>query len=226
MKTQRKKLVQTYLLVMVALIISCSSVFADDLNPPSYRGAPLSVYVHWHERTDPSDPYYTGEPGMSEHPDWDWVDDEDPSTTLFSDFFPSFDIFENPTGIGSQYQFTVPNIIDELPLKLLRIQLTWVGTTAPPLGINAIGSEGTATVPGTVTHASVPNVYTQPDGGYQYFDIEFRPNPDFELIHVDLPENAELVQVVIDSISTVPEPTTIAMLALGGFVAFRKRRIQ
>lgn len=194
------------ILILAGVFGTWNAVQADDLNSPRYRGDDLSVFVHW-----------AGQTGLPQEPEWNWVDDNDPSTYLFPEMAPSFSSVDDPLGTGTQYQFLVPNIVDELPLKLLRVQLTWEGTTAPPILIDPIGAEGSAGVNGVVTFASTPNVYTQPDGGYQYFDIEFRPNPDYEWINVTLPENAELVQVVIDSISTVPEPATLVLLALGTF---------
>lgn len=212
MKIRKNNLLKSCLLVAIALLISWNFVLADDLNPPSYRGLPLSVHAHW-----------SGDTGLPMQPDWHWIDDTDPATYLFPGLSPSFIVIGDPAGSGSIYQFTVPNIVDELPLKLLRIQLTWVGTTKPPIDISAHGLEGNGDVTGVVAFASSPNIYTQPDGGYQYFDIEFRPNPDYEVIDIYLPEKAELVQVVIDSISTVPEPATLSILALGGVVMMYRR---
>lgn len=193
---------------IMLLIVLSAPVSADDLNPPDYRGLPLSVFVHW-----------AGTGGSLHEPIWNWVDDNDPSTYIEPGFVPSLTIVPDPYG----YSLEIPNIVDELPLKKLRIQLTWQGTTQPPISISAEGFDGGVIVPGIVTGITNPLVFTQPDGGYQYFDIEFRPNPDFEILHVNLPQNAKLVQVVVDSISTVPEPATVGLLALGSVVTMRRR---
>jgi hypothetical protein len=123
---------------------------------------------------------------------------------------------------NARYVFDVPNFVDEMPIKYLRIQLTWEGTTAPPLGVDSTGFEGSTPVSGLVTFASTPLVFTQPDGGYQYFDLEYIPNPDYETITVQVADGAQLVQVVIDSVS-VPEPATIGLLAFGTLAMLRKR---
>lgn len=196
-------------LSVVMVLMAGNLALADNLNPPWYHGGPLSVFVHW-----------SGDTGLPIEPDWSSVDDDDPSTMLMPNMFPMYE--RGTSTAGGQYMFQIPNFIDEMPIKLLRIQLTWVGTTAPPHTISAIGIDGPNVAPGIVTFASVPLVFTQPDGGYQYFDLEFRPNPDFEFINVQLAPGAELVQVVIDSIS-LPEPATVGLLALGGLTMLRRR---
>ena len=181
----------------------------DDLNPPTWRGGPLSVYAHW--SADAS--------GLLSLDQFSSVDDNDPSTYLHP-LLPSTPVVPTTSNI---YQFQLPNFVDELPIKYMRVQLTWIGTTQPPIYLISVGQDGINSIPGVITFTSSPLVFTQPDGGYQYYDIEFRPNPDFERVHVQLPPDGLLVQVVIDTISTVPEPATIGLLALGGLM-LRKRR--
>lgn len=121
------------------------------------------------------------------------------------------------------YNFRIPNFIDELPLKLLRLHLTWIGTTQPPLSVSGIGYDGGVPYPHTGLSASNPLVFTQPDGGYQYFDLKFEPNPDFESLFVHLAPDALLVQAVVDSIS-IPEPASLALLGAGVLTLLARRR--
>jgi len=208
MKTQKRNLIQSYFILIILLV--SSFVLADDLNPPSYRGGPLSVHTHW--LADASGQLYLDQ--------FFSVDDADPTATYLYPLQPT--VFMNPTtGI---YDFRIPNFVDELPLKLLRLQLTWIGTTMPPLGVSALGNDNYQWLPGVVTFISSPLVFTQPDGGYQYFDIEFKPNPDWETINIQLSPDAQLVQVVIDSISTIPEPATMGLLAFGSIAVMRYRK--
>lgn len=191
-------------IIVVALALALSLIWnnaaADDLNPPPYRGDPLSVHVHW--GIDPA--------GVFTLLQFSWVDDNDPSTYLFQmqPFYVS-----NPS--NGYYDFRIPNFVDQEPIKYLRLQLTWHGTTQPPLSITSSAWEAGNGLTGVVTFASNPVVFTQPIGGYQYFDIQYQPNPDFENLQIHLPIGATLTQVVVDSVSTVPEPTTLALLALG-----------
>lgn len=212
MNTQRKNPIRLawFLSVLVVFAFSMDLAFADDINPPAYRGDPLSVYAHW----------MADAAGLLSLDQFLWVDDNDPATYLMQ--FPPTVMMDPATG---SYDFRIPNFVDELPIKYLRLQLTWVGTTQPPLSIHAIGYDSGQTFPGTLTFLSNPLVFTQPDGGYQYFDIEFKPNPDFERLVIHLAPDALLVQVVVDSISTIPEPATLGMLALGGLILSVRKRL-
>lgn len=197
-----------WILHLTIFVLSVSLVTADDINPPAYRGEPLSVYAHWKAEAS----------GLLILDQFQWVDDNDPSTTL-TPFQP---IVNFDPGTGG-YDFRIPNFIDELPIKYLRLQLTWVGTTQPPIAVSGVGYDGGQVYPGAVS-ASTPLVFTQPDGGYQYFDFQFKPNPDFETLQVHLAPDALLVQVVVDSISTVPEPATLGLFGLGGLTLLGSRR--
>lgn len=182
----------------------------DDLNPPFYRSQPLSVFAHW-------TPDATGALLLDQ---FNSVDDSDPSTYLHP-IPPSSPVLPDSANV---YQFQLPNFVDEMPIKFLRVQLTWTGTTQPPINIFSDALEPGQLVPGITTFASNPLVFTQPDGGYQYFDIEFHPNPDFERVHVHLPPDGQLTQVVIDTVSTVPEPAMAGVMVVGCLAMWGKRK--
>ncbi len=137
-------------------------------------------------------------------------DDLNPSTFLDSLLPPDYVI---PTP-DKFYEFALPNFVDEMPIKYMRLQLTWTGNPAPPLDIPISGVDGIDPVPGDIVFTS-PITTTATGAFYQYYDIEFKPNPDSERWLVYLPDNAFLVQAVADTVSTVPEPATLTLLALG-----------
>lgn len=210
MKTQMKQFARI-LIVAAMAAVTLNTTFADDLNPPPYRGGPLSVYAHWN--------LIPGTTILDLNNNWSFVDDTDPTTFLYPNIVPNPQVIPN----GGAYDFEIPNWVDTLPIKYLRLQLTWENNLLPPLGIFSQGLDGVDPVFGQIVFTSPLQVDAAGVKVYQYYDLIYKPNPDFERIHIDMPTNALLTQVVVDSISTVPEPATLALLGLGGLL-LRKRK--
>jgi hypothetical protein len=212
MNTQKNHISLTWLAIAVVLVFSVNYARADDLNPPTYRGDPLSVYGHWNLIPGSTILNLTGS---------SWVDDSDPTTTLHP--LP----FSNPVQpvAPGQYQFQLPNWIDTLPIKYMRVQLTWEGDLNPPISLASQAQDGVNTVWGSINYISPLQTDAAGIKAYQYFDLIFQPNPDFERINVVLNPNSVLSQVVVDTVSTVPEPATLLLLSIGGVLGlFKKRR--
>lgn len=197
------------LVIAAVLMIPWNFARADDMNPPPYRNNPLSVYAHWNLLSGST---------LLNLTNWNSVDDSDPTTSLYPNFTPSPQV--QPS--GGVYDFQLPNWVDNMPVKYMRLQLTWAGTNQSPLNIFSQGLDGVNPVVANITFTSTPQ--TVSSGTYQYFDLEFKPNPDFERIHVTLPGNNMLVQTVVDTVSTVPEPATMCLLGLGALTMIRRRR--
>ena len=215
MKTQIQN--HARILIVVAIVaLTLNVTLADDLNAPTYRGDPLSVHAHW--KID-----LTGTNNLVLDT-FSFVDDTDPSTTL-DPLLPSNPVnpTSDPTGVNKNYQFDLPNWVDKLPVKKMRLQLTWQFSTTPPaiVGLSGIDSSGPVTINPIFTSLVTPG--TDPTTLYQYHDFELYPNPDAERWIVQIPDNAQLIQVVADTVSTVPEPATLLLLGLGGLL-FRKKR--
>jgi hypothetical protein len=209
MKTQIRKYIP-FIAIVAVLAFASSSLLADDLTPPPWRGSPLSVWAEWQ--------LIPGSTALQVLP-WTAIDDADPATTLSP--IPITALVQPTT--ANEYDFRVPNWIDNEPIKFMRLQLTWEGTAQLPMSVLSQAYDGANIISGSVAFVSTPVLAPNGVGYYQYYDIEFKPNPDFEDIRVALPPDGHLTQVVIDTVSTVPEPATMAILALGGLVLRGKR---
>ena len=196
--SQRKSML--FLLAGVsALLIMAPVVRADDINPPDYRDDPNSVRAHWMDF------------GLGlELVDFVAVGEQYPLSGGFPEF-RDFDIVK---------EFHMPNFVDPLPLKRLRIQVTYSGSEPMIFGVTAEDPLGVESV------TFVDRVYDIPQDplqGYYYEDWEIVPNPDFEFVSILNLPGTIIHQVVIDTVS-VPEPATLGLLGFGALAVIRKRR--
>ena len=209
MKTQIKNQFVLFLTATVVLTFSWSIARGDDLNPPSYRGNPLSVNAQWN--------FVPGSTILN-MTNWSSEDDTDPTTYLYPNFTPTSQI--QPT--GGIYQLQLPNWVDNMPIKDMRLQLAWGGTNQLPFNIFSQGLDGTNLINATIT--SVSPLITTSAGYYEYVDFKFIPNPDFERIGLQLPATNYLTQIVVDTVSTIPEPATMSLFGLGALTLIRRKR--
>ncbi len=183
------------LVTLVAAGLLGSTTWAVDLEPPAYRGEPNSVMAKADLTMSP------------------------PTLALSEGANPTYLLSAVPESItgpvtttdGLLYGVDLPNYIDNLPLKMMRVQYSWFGqqgdakTTSilvnpnPPGGsIQLVFSSPIVPVPGTV------NLF------HRYDDFELRPNPDNEQLQVEF-INADPQWLVIDTIS-IPEPSTVLLM--------------
>lgn len=199
------------ILTVVGGLLPCDILLADDLNPPPYRGDPLSVFAEWQLIPGSTILNLTQS---------NWVDDNDPTTVLHPMPFPTSVAPNNP----GHYQFQIPNWIDNMPIKYLRAQLTWMVNLNAPISIASQALEGANTFWGQIVYVSPVVVDASQTYAYQYYDLIYLPNPDFERLDIVLQPDSVLTQLVVDTVSTVPEPSSLAILAIGALSLIQRKK--
>lgn len=199
---------------LVVLLFSSAVIAGTTDIAPVYRGTAHSLHVKYES------------PGQNE-----WyltVFDEGVNPTYpLSSFQESF--LEETKDDSIDYMIELPNYIDQEPIKFIRIQLSFNYEVSSD-DLEIVVSGGVSAVPGIITGGSPSGSAT-----HHYFDIELRPNPEFENIGIfwtqdesagadSIDDPTLLTQIEIDTIS-IPEPATIAILALGSLGLIRKRLV-
>ena len=231
MTMSSQKMTTRIVMLCGALLGVTEWAFADDLNPPPYRGGNRSTLAEWDFDQDGTNPLL---------PDGDLP-------TVVGDFNTALDVafpngaphpsgfantgltyngegFSNNDDVTHPMTFNIPNWIDLEPFKLLRLQVTYTGPTPGTDVFGFLGVVGTADLVSETLVNTVPGTVGQ--SLYFYQDWELRPNPDWEQVVLFLQPGTFIDQVVIDTIS-IPEPSSIVLGAMGllaiGRVARRQR---
>jgi len=211
--------------LLVAFCVLPSVASADDFSPPPWdRLMANAITAEW-EFTTPDDPATpdgpltnVGTKGSGTAPGGTFADIFGPAgwgaTSGGNWFFP-------PTTEPHGIRFRVDNVVDFMPDKHIRLQITHtpgMGLFVDPLidfNVAATGSTPT-----------LPLIITGSDPTHTLFVWDMHPNPPWEdfVLHVTTP--GEIRQVVVDTISTgIPEPGTFVCYALAmltaGFVFCR-----
>ena len=236
MNTSTTLIARTHFALALSLGLGAASTsLADDLAPPPWPrlgAANYTTAAEWEFFTDTPLPY------VADGIEVPYIGG-DGGGGFMSDMLPADDIGWVPydgdgaweAGVGGigdgKLNFRLSNWIDTEPLKILQMQITYdrgTGSGSPfiddiipfdPLGIDSITQI-------SVTDAPIP---LDPGGRWHRVETwEIEPNPDFESVSVVVPEGVIVDQIIFDTISTVPEPTSLSLLALGGLMITRRRR--
>lgn len=212
---------QTMFTVLISILL-IGTGFADDFNPPPWRGGPLSIEAQWDFEggiisSYPPDYYMTvgGSHGEVLSGYWTHIDGT-------GAYVPDPD-GAGPKGGGAAYTGFVihlDNWIDVLPYKDIRLQLTGYMSTGgevpffqdPQFDITAVPLDGWMLMESGIEYNGIEDITRA------WYDIRIWPNPDREDIWFNtVPPGVIIDQVYVDTIS-IPEPTTFVLLSLGGLL--------
>jgi hypothetical protein len=214
---------RTFLAFVAATALLGSTAALHAVAPdftPSYRGAPNSVHAVFEWRY--GDDQVVGEGDQSVLGSY-W------EMTLFDavGVYPLDPTQPAAFDDGLNTTVDLPNFIDDLPVKHMRITMDFDGPVDPGLlqaaiSVSAVDSAGTPSwdFVGSDSHDNGLAVY--------YFDIDIWPNPDSETILIAGNDVASIVpgnllRIEVDTVS-VPEPMTMSLLAAGGVALLRRKR--
>jgi hypothetical protein len=206
------------LIWVVLLAVAALPAFADDVYPPPWtRGGERTTFQRWEFSTPSTDPAPDevmnpfGTPTMSINGnEWLAVYDNREGVWALPD--------REPTGEpeSGTMNITIPNAPDNPTWsKMISLQLTWEqeGTVSPI--IFADNTQGqlieTDAIGGLPEHPWFHSTWL----------ISLPYNPEQETVHIG--GDLMIDEVVVDTICTVPEPATMSLLALGGWVMLRRR---
>jgi hypothetical protein len=219
------------MMIFVSVLVLSSVALADDIFPPSWRGANRTVtatfdsWTNFNTGTIDPDTWTSNPPGG-----WTW--------------YPHASVTGNPVLLNPYYErtnvvylgsandkltFELPNY-DQNPLKEVYFQITLRPVAAGQHvgGVNVWASIGGTPLPGyngdylplSLVMASQPD---QQGWMTEVYSFNIQPNPDREAFTLNFSSYpAYIDQVVIDT-WCIPEPATMLLLAAGA-IALRKCR--
>ncbi len=218
--------------LVAMLLVGTSAAWADDINPPPWRGEWSTTFQYWQFWTpDIGDPYGLTPDGPG--PLGEGLPGEPytspgylPSTRLWVDPFGDWIDIDSSSGrqgiwpLSGYLDVVVDNHDPVNPEKLIWVQLTWrqqPGTDGGPF------MDPWDPLPGfTSTPVRIEDEQTAADGWTTTtYAWEIYPNPADEWFTIG--GDIDVDQLVIDT-WCVPEPATLSLLVIGGLTLIRRRR--
>lgn len=226
---------------LLPAIVSTASAVTLDLAPPTWErwnppaeGNTFATYAVWNFDTDPG-------ADLSVIPDNDAIIESNPMACMLcgnSATFPPTAVWRN-TGawemaLGGMVDISLTNVIDELPAKQVRAQVTWRGeASTPPTFYVVTAFDPSLPGSGIIPQAGGEIIDTDPFGTHTFDEAsgswhslylaEIRPNPNNENFELFVAPNTTIDGIVIDTIS-IPEAGCGALVVAGLLVLAAGRR--
>ncbi len=199
-----KKISFVFLLLTLAL-----PLFAEDLNPPPWRGHLRSTLQIWEFEENNSNPL----------PDlYDGPFNPQPADVIpvgGDQWLPDLDGMTGVWPLSGEIYVPIENFPEPLDQKLIWVQLTWKTKGNQP-ATEASGDNGPMVAGNLIGQTAL-------DQGWYHstYQIILQPNPSEELVHIY--GAIYLDEMVIDTIC-IPEPATVVLMTMGGFLAALRKR--
>lgn len=207
------KRVFAFLLVICAL---SPIVLADDLVPPGWRGMDGTTFAIWEFDTDDPTPV----PNVVDNPFGETV--LTVQTGVGQSYWQEWGGRQGIWPLSGMVEIKIDNSPIANPYKEIWVQLTWSAQTTygEPVIKEIISGENATLISDDIIGLTGESVG---DGLWHHsvYSIIIEPNPAFETIVIS--GSIMLDELVIDTIC-IPEPTTMAMLAIGGLMLRRTRK--
>jgi hypothetical protein len=204
------------LCVVVGVVFSVGSVWAEDYNPPPWRNGENTTFSGWGFDDSSFDlvapDWFNANPGVSGMPTFS-IENDPPDTLWLPSHEGASGVWrlESPSNITIEVEnYDLPN-----PIKEIWLQITYQSSGGEPFIVTSpMWSEVSSSDP-------------QANGNFLNLTlhITLEPNPAHETIWIQpLDCTLYIDQIVIDTICTVPEPATICLFGLGALALLRKRK--
>ncbi len=209
--------------ILIFLVVAAITSQAN-AKAPDWVNDPLTVHVEWNFDLPESDVWDMDPSFLLQVGDGGIHHIDTPSTYAYAltDWFEWKDGgIRNKTNVRHSLSFSVTNWVDNHTTKDIRVQTITSGGTATVYNIS-----------GWQTVKDANSIFLgwgdQFDSGFDsqnnlnWEDWRIHPNPNREVITIDLPAGATLDKIAIDTISYTPEPSTLLLLGFGAVMLRRK----
>ncbi|MEM7352835.1 MAG: hypothetical protein AAF657_18715 [Acidobacteriota bacterium] len=206
------------ILALALVVLSEAPALADDLRPPTYRFDPFSTVAGWDFLTEQVDlirpdanvPLWSGDAADLLQEKFE-ASAPYPTAARFGDVSYTHNLGGGYTG-GSAGDgglvFVVPNYLQSLPYKRLRLQVTYQGPEPPTTVVGYAGIPGSQVdiKQASIERTPVNDPSLAPANSFFYEDWLIFPSPTWEQVVVFLPAETILLGVVIDTVIESPPP--------------------